>query len=103
VQQVNFRYGGSAVPSADGARLTYGDAALGIAAPYVGFTANSGLLSPGQAAALIARRHMHKYGTRREHFAEIAISTRDKRHPASKGAEEDTFDALRLFQRPHDR
>jgi acetyl-CoA acetyltransferase len=26
---------------------------------------------------MIAKRHMHKYGTKREHFAEIAISTRD--------------------------
>jgi len=27
--------------------------------------------------ALIARRHMHLYGTKREHFAEVAISTRE--------------------------
>ncbi len=35
-----------------------------------------GLTAPGQFAALIARRHMHEYGTRREAFAEVAISSR---------------------------
>ena len=78
VQQANRRLGGSAVPTqGGGSQLTYGDAALGVASPYTAFTANDGLLGPGHAAALIAERHMHKYGTQREHFAEIAISTRD--------------------------
>ncbi len=73
LQQRHRRLGGSA---ADG-KLTYGDASLGIASPYTPFTANDGLLGPGHAAAMIARRHMHLYGTKREHFAEVCISSRD--------------------------
>jgi acetyl-CoA acetyltransferase len=40
------------------------------------FTIPAGLLAPGQAFAMIAARHMHEFGTRREDFAEVAISTR---------------------------
>ncbi|TAL02238.1 MAG: thiolase [Rhodospirillaceae bacterium] len=36
----------------------------------------AGLTGPGQVFALIARRHMHTYGTRREAFAEVVISSR---------------------------
>jgi acetyl-CoA acetyltransferase len=35
-----------------------------------------GLQSPGQSFALAARRHMHLYGTKVEHFAEVAINAR---------------------------
>ncbi|GAF48887.1 thiolase C-terminal domain-containing protein [Rhodococcus wratislaviensis] len=41
------------------------------------FIASSGLIGPGQFFALLAQRHMHKYGTKREHFGEVAISTRN--------------------------
>ena len=40
------------------------------------FYRSAGVAAPGQFAAMIARRHMHKYGTRREAFAEVAISSR---------------------------
>jgi acetyl-CoA acetyltransferase len=40
------------------------------------FIANSGLASPGEMFALIARRHMHEFGTTREHFGHVAVSTR---------------------------
>ena len=33
-------------------------------------------MGPGQMFAVLAQRHMHLYGTKREHFAEVAISTR---------------------------
>lgn len=36
----------------------------------------AGLVGPGHMFALLARRHMHLYGTTREHFAEVAISNR---------------------------
>jgi acetyl-CoA acetyltransferase len=36
----------------------------------------SGLTGPGQSLALVARRHMHKYGTRREAFAEVVMASR---------------------------
>jgi len=44
--------------------------------PETDFVAPSGLFAPGQMFAMLAQRHMHLYGTRREAFAEIAISTR---------------------------
>jgi acetyl-CoA acetyltransferase len=44
--------------------------------PESDFLAPSGLAGPGQMFGLLARRHMHQYGTTREHFAEVAISTR---------------------------
>jgi acetyl-CoA acetyltransferase len=39
--------------------------------------AHSGLLSPGHSFSVLTQRHMHLYGTRRAHFAEIAISQRN--------------------------
>jgi acetyl-CoA acetyltransferase len=45
--------------------------------PEKDFTAPSGLMGPGQMFAVLAMRHMHLYGTTREHFAEVAISTRE--------------------------
>lgn len=44
--------------------------------PEMDFIAPYGLVGPGQTFAILARRHMHLYGTRREHFAEVAVSTR---------------------------
>jgi acetyl-CoA acetyltransferase len=44
--------------------------------PEKDFISPSGLMGPGQMFAVLAMRHMHLYGTRREHFAEVAISTR---------------------------
>jgi acetyl-CoA acetyltransferase len=41
------------------------------------FLQPSGLVGPGHLMSLLARRHMHKFGTRREAFAEIAMSTRE--------------------------
>ena len=36
----------------------------------------AGLGGPGQAVSLLARRHMHRYGTRREAFGEVVIASR---------------------------
>jgi len=44
--------------------------------PEKDFTSPSGLMGPGQMFAVLAMRHMHLYGTKREHFAEVAISSR---------------------------
>jgi acetyl-CoA acetyltransferase len=49
--------------------------------PEGDFVRPSGLLGPGQMFSILARRHMHLYGTRREHFAEVAISTRNNAIP----------------------
>jgi acetyl-CoA acetyltransferase len=44
--------------------------------PVNSFLMPSGLAGPGHLMAVLARRHMHLHGTRREAFAEVAISTR---------------------------
>ena len=44
--------------------------------PINSFLQPSGLAGPGHLMSVLTRRHMHLYGTRREAFAEIAISTR---------------------------
>ena len=61
-------------------RLGRGDATTG---PYAfkptaetDFSVPFGWVSPGQKYAMSAQRHMHLYGTTREHFAEVAISSR---------------------------
>jgi len=62
VQQGELRYG--AMPS------TYD------ASPESCFYQSAGLVGPGHMFALLAQRHMHLYGTTRDHFAEVAMSTR---------------------------
>ena len=44
--------------------------------PFNSFLQPSGLSGPGHLMSVLARRHMHMYGTRRDAFAEIAISSR---------------------------
>ncbi|MCU1454176.1 MAG: putative nonspecific lipid-transfer protein [Acidimicrobiales bacterium] len=44
--------------------------------PQNSFLMSSGLVGPGHLMSVLTRRHMHLYGTRREAFAEIAISSR---------------------------
>jgi acetyl-CoA acetyltransferase len=44
--------------------------------PISSFLQPSGLYGPGQLMSVLTRRHMHDYGTRREAFAEVAISSR---------------------------
>jgi acetyl-CoA acetyltransferase len=41
------------------------------------FLSTAGLVGPPQLFSMLARRHMHRYGTTREHFAEVVLSTRD--------------------------
>jgi acetyl-CoA acetyltransferase len=55
----------------------YGQA-LGMlgATPEGVFHTLAGLGGPGQALALQVRRHMHRYGTRREAFAEVVMASR---------------------------
>ncbi len=80
LQQLNKRLGGSAVggtlayATASDSSSPYGGSGI---SPSAAFTANNGLLSPGHSFALLAQRHMHLYGTKREHFAEVCMSQRD--------------------------
>ncbi|MFT4026484.1 MAG: thiolase [Novosphingobium sp.] len=41
------------------------------------FHKTAGLKGPGHALALLAQRHMHLYGTRREALAEVVMASRD--------------------------
>jgi acetyl-CoA acetyltransferase len=61
------RYGQAFAQMGQRARAIPG--AMAFSVPY-------GLQSPGQMFALAARRHMSKYGTTTEHFAEVAINAR---------------------------
>ncbi|HEX4430761.1 MAG TPA: thiolase [Frankiaceae bacterium] len=47
------------------------------ASPLNAFIQPSGLSGPGHLMSVLTRRHMHQYGTRREAFAEVAISSRE--------------------------
>jgi acetyl-CoA acetyltransferase len=64
------------------------------ATPESDFVAPYGLFAPGQMFALLAKRHMHEYGTRREAFAEVAISTRENaiKRPTARFREPITLD-----------
>lgn len=44
--------------------------------PEISFTAPFGQLSAAHMFALAARRHMHRFGTTEEHFAEVAVNAR---------------------------
>jgi acetyl-CoA acetyltransferase len=44
--------------------------------PEDDFYRPAGLVGPPQMFALLAQRHMHRYGTTRDHFAEVALSAR---------------------------
>ena len=61
-QQVASRYGQSYAPQT----LT----------PDRIWAGAAGLTGPGQAMALLAQRHMHLYGTKRDAFAEVVIASR---------------------------
>jgi acetyl-CoA acetyltransferase len=75
LQQVTRRLGGTskARPSAASGGGAYGGGGV---PPEAGFSIPFGMASPGHNFALLARRHMAQYGTKREHLAEVAISQR---------------------------
>src|SRR5690348_12714502 len=72
LQQAASRFGASFAP-----RGTPGATYSAPPSPEGNFIQPSGLMGPGQMFAVLAQRHMHLYGTKREHFAEVAISTRE--------------------------
>jgi acetyl-CoA acetyltransferase len=78
LQQASRRLGGTQVArrqggGGGGGGNPYGGGGIPTSAAFM---AHSGLLSPGHSFSLLARRHMYLYGTKREHFAEIAIAQR---------------------------
>jgi acetyl-CoA acetyltransferase len=80
LQQAARRLGGTAVNGQSmyggggGGGNPYG---AGGVPPSLAFTAASGLISPGHSFSLLTRRHMHLYGTTREHLAEVVINQRN--------------------------
>jgi acetyl-CoA acetyltransferase len=73
LQQAGNRFGASFAPRGSGPAATYSAPP----SPEGNFVQPSGLMAPGQMFAVLAQRHMHLYGTTREHLCEIAISTRN--------------------------
>jgi acetyl-CoA acetyltransferase len=71
LQQAASRFGASYAP-----RGRAGAVYSAPPSPEAAFIQPSGLMAPGQMFAVLAQRHMALYGTQREHFAEVAISTR---------------------------
>jgi acetyl-CoA acetyltransferase len=57
-------------------RFGAGFARTAAAEEAAGKLPNYGIQSPGQAFALAARRHMHRFGTTIDHFGEVAINAR---------------------------
>jgi acetyl-CoA acetyltransferase len=71
LQQAKSRFGASYAP-----RGRPGAQYSAPPSPEKDFASPSGLMGPGQMFAVLTNRHMHLYGTTREHLAEVAISTR---------------------------
>jgi acetyl-CoA acetyltransferase len=76
LQQATRRLGGTRVEGGGGGGGGNPYGAGGIP-PSMAFIAGAGLMSPGHSFSLLTQRHMHQYGTKREHLAEIAISQRN--------------------------
>jgi acetyl-CoA acetyltransferase len=80
LQQTTRRLGGTAVEGQSmyggggGGGNPYGGGGV---SPTMAFTAGSGLISPGHSFSVLTQRHMHLYGTKREHMAEVAINQRN--------------------------
>jgi acetyl-CoA acetyltransferase len=88
LQQVSRRLGGSSsgprpLPSVGGGGAYGGGGGV---PPEAAFTFPATIVSPGQNFSMITNRHMHDYGTTRDHFAEICISQRNNaiRRPTSR-------------------
>jgi acetyl-CoA acetyltransferase len=85
LQQVTRRLGGTSVGGSGGGGGGGNPYGGGGASPSTAFVAGTGLVSPGHSFSVLTQRHMHLYGTTREHLAEIAISQRNNaiRRPTS--------------------
>jgi acetyl-CoA acetyltransferase len=94
LQQLNRRLGGSAVAPPAGTAPSSGGILTFMLAPTMAFNAPASISSPGHNFSMITNRHMHQYGTKREHFAEICISQRANaiRRPTSLMREPLTLD-----------
>ena len=76
LQQAKRRLGGTQVEGGGGGGGGGNPYGAGGIPPSMAYVAHAGLMSPGHSFSLLTQRHMHLYGTRREAFAEVAVSTR---------------------------
>ena len=106
LQQATRRLGGTQVDGGGGggggSANPYGAGGI---PPSMAFIAGAGLMSPGHSFSLLTQRHMHLYGTKREHLAEVAISQRNNaiRRPTALQTEPLTLDdyfAARVISDP---
>jgi acetyl-CoA acetyltransferase len=72
LQQAGNRFGASFAPRGSAPAAVYSAPP----SPEGNFVQPSGLMAPGQMFAVLAQRHMHLYGTTRDHLCEVALSTR---------------------------
>ncbi len=77
LQQAKRRLGGTQVEGGGGGGGGGSPYGAGGIPPGLAYMAHSGMLSPGHSFSLLTQRHMHLYGTKREHLAEVCISTRN--------------------------
>jgi acetyl-CoA acetyltransferase len=77
LQQAKRRLGGTRTQAAAPSMSSGGPYGGGGVPPVIGFIANAGMMAPGHSFAALTRRHMHLYGTTREHFAHVAINQRE--------------------------
>jgi acetyl-CoA acetyltransferase len=96
LQQASRRLGGTREGGAGGMQMmsSGGPYGGGGVPPVVGFIGNAGLMSPGHSFSLLTQRHMHEYGTTREHLAHVAINQRELaiKRPTSLQTEPLTMD-----------
>ncbi len=72
IQQAIVRFGAAFANKQTGSGSSYARPPT----PEGDFLVSSGLFAPGQMFAMLTQRHMYQYGTRREAFAEVAMSER---------------------------
>jgi acetyl-CoA acetyltransferase len=68
--------------------------------PDGSFLQPAGMVGPGYLMSVLARRHMHLYGTRREAFAEIVISQRENAIPRPTAVRRTPLTLEQYFQSP---
>ena len=71
--------------------------------PTQDFVTPYGNFAPGHYFALVAKRHMHEYGTTREHLFEICRQRARVRFDSAEGRLQGATHPRGLFQRPDDR
>ena len=92
LQQAVSRFGASYAP-----RGKAGAQYSAPPSPEGNFIQPAGLMAPGQMFAVLANRHMHRYGTTRDHFAEIVISTRENARRRETALMRDPLDLDQYF------